>query len=707
VKVYAAANLRNLALIGHGHAGKTTLVSAMLYTAGAAPRLGRVDDGSATTDYDEEEIARKMSISTGLAFVEWGKPESKVKINLLDTPGFNMFVHEAKMVLPVVDAALVVVDGVAGVEVVTQRVWSYCNDVDLPRMIVANRMDRERADANRVLESLTNAFGRAVTPLQLPIGSEKSLSGIVDLVRMKAYTYEMGGNGKGKEGPIPPNMADVAKEAHEKLVELVAEGKDELMEEFFETGTIPEEHLVPALHEAIREDKLFPVLFTSGLGNIGVDELMDFIVDYTPAASEHHALTTWTAEGGTQPAERKGTDNEPASVYVFKTLSDAFAGRISYFKVFSGVLKNDAALQNYNRNTVEKFAHISVVQGKQMGPIQELHAGDIGGVAKLRETLTGDTLGDKASPIRYPAVQLPEPAITFAIEPKSRADEDKLGVGLHKLMEEDAMLRFFRDPQTKEFLIAGTGQQHIEVVVSKMKKRYHAEVVLKAPKVPYRETIRGKADVQGRHKKQTGGHGQYGDCKIKMEPLPRGAEFEFVNDIFGGAIPRNFIPAVEKGIKDAAARGYLAGYPVVNFRVILYDGSYHDVDSNDLSFQMAGRIAFRKAMEMAKPTLLEPIMNVEITIPDEFAGTIMGDLNSRRGRIQGMDNKAGNTIVKAEVPMAEMLTYGADLTSMTQGRGSFSMEMHHYDTVPQQLQDKIIEKAKTERGEVKEKEEEE
>ena len=704
MKVYDAANLRNLALIGHGHAGKTTLVSAMLYTAGAAPRLGRVDDGSATTDYDEEEIARKMSIATGLAFVEWGKPEAKVKINLLDTPGFNMFVHEAKVALPVVDAALVVVDGVAGVEVVTQRVWGYCNDIDLPRMIVVNRMDRDRADANRVLESLTNAFGRAVTPLQLPIGSEKSLTGIVDLVRMKAYTYEMGGNGKGKEGPIPANMADVAKEAHERLVELIAEGKDELMEEFFETGTIPEEHLVPALHEAIREDKLFPVLFTSGLGNIGVDELMDFIVDYTPDASEHHAITGWTAEGG-EPAQRKGTDNEPASVYVFKTMSDAFAGRISYFKVFSGVLKNDASLQNYNRNIQEKFAHISLIQGKQAVPIQELHAGDIGAVPKLRETLTGDTLGDKSSPIRYPAVQLPEPAITFAIEPKSRADEDKLGVGLHKLMEEDAMLRFFRDPQTKEFLIAGTGQQHIEVVVSKMKKRYHAEVVLKAPKVPYRETIRGKADVQGRHKKQTGGHGQYGDCKIKMEPLPRGAEFEFVNDIFGGSIPRNFIPAVEKGIKDAAARGYLAGFPVVNFRAILYDGSYHDVDSNDLSFQMAGRIAFRKAMEVAKPTLLEPIMTTEITIPDEFAGTIMGDLNSRRGRIQGMDNKAGNTIVKAEVPMAEMLTYGADLTSMTQGRGSFSMEMHHYDTVPQQLQDKIIEKAKAERGEVKEEEE--
>ncbi len=700
MKVYEGANLRNLALIGHGHAGKTTLVSAMLQTAGATQRFGHVDDGTATTDYDEEEIARKMSIATGLAFVEWGK----TKINLLDTPGFNMFVHEAKMVLPVVDAALVVVDGVAGVEVVTERVWAYCEEIGLPRMIVVNRMDRERADATRTLESLTQAFGRAVTPLQLPIGSEKNLSGIVDLVRMKAYTYDMGGTGKGKEGPIPASVAEAAKEAHEKLVELVAEGKDELMEVYFEKGTIPEEDLVPALHEAIREDKLFPVLFTSGLGNIGVDELMDFIVDYTPAASEHHAVTGQPGSNGT-PAARKVTDNEPASVFVYKTVSDAFAGRISYFKVFSGVLKNDATLQNFNRSTAEKFAHIWVMQGKQTIPIPELHAGDIGAVAKLKETLTGDTLGDKDAPIQYPPVKLPEPAITFAIEPKTRSDEDKLGVGLHKLMEEDAMLRFFRDPQTKEFLIAGTGQQHIEVVVSKMKKRYHAEVVLKAPKVPYRETIRGKADVQGRHKKQTGGHGQYGDCKIKMEPLPRGGDFEFVNDIFGGAIPKNYIAPVEKGIKDAAARGYLAGFPMVDFRVILYDGSYHDVDSNDLSFQMAGRIAFKKAMEVAKPTLLEPIMTVEITVPDEFAGTIMGDLNSRRGRIQGMDNKGGNTIVKAEAPMAEMLIYGADLTSMTQGRGSFNMEMHHYDIVPAQLQEKIIEKAKALRGDVKEEEE--
>ena len=689
-------------MVGHGHAGKTSLVSAMLYTSGATQRLGRVDDGSATTDYDDEEILRHMSISTGAAVVEWGG----TKINILDTPGFNMFVHEAKMVLPVVDAAIVVVDGVAGVEVVTQRVWNYCEEYKTPRLIVVSRMDRERADAARVLESVEKAFGRSVVPIELPIGAEKNLSGVIDLVRMKAYTYELGGNGKGKETEIPAKLKDEALKAHERLVELVAEGDDKLMEKFFEAGTLGEQDLVPALHNAIREDKIFPVIFSSGLGNIGADRVMDFIIDYTPAPSEHEWVQGEVAAGGNGDVpKRHESDEEPVSLYVFKTVSDAFAGRISYFKVFSGVLKNDAALQNFSKNTQEKLSHISVMQGKSAVPVNELHAGDIGAVAKLKDTLTGDTLGDKTAPIRYPPVRLPEPAITFAIEPKSRADEDKLGPGLHKLMEEDAMLRFFRDPQTKEFLIAGTGQQHIEVAVSKLKKRYNTQVNLKAPKVPYRETIRGKADVQGRHKKQTGGHGQYGDCKIKMEPLPRGGDFEFVNDIFGGAIPKNFIPAVEKGIKDAAARGYLAGYPVVDFKVVLYDGSYHDVDSNDLSFQLAGRIAFRKAMEVAKPTLLEPIMNVEITVPDDFAGSIMGDLNSRRGRIQGMDNKAGNTIVKAEVPMAEMLTYGADLTSMTQGRGSFNMEMHHYDIVPGQLQDKIIEKSKAERGEVEEEEE--
>jgi elongation factor G len=701
VKNYEGANIRNVALVGHSHSGKTSLASAMLYTSGATQRLGRVDEGNTTTDYEEEEISRGMSLSVATGVIEWGK----TKINLVDTPGFNMFIHEAEMALPAVEAALVVVDAVSGVEVVTERIWNHCEKLALPRAIVCTRMDRERADFNRVMESLTSAFGRMVVPVQLPVGAEKSFTGVIDLVRMKAYTYEPGGNGKAKVGDIPANMAEQAQAAHERLIEQVAEGDDALMEEFFDKGTIAEEHIVSGLHNAIRDDKIFPVLFASGLGNMGTDEVLDFIVDYLPTAAERDAVSAAPTANNGEPAKRKVSDSEPLSLFVFKTISDPFAGRISFFKVFSGVLKNDATLQNFTRSTSEKFAHISVMQGKTPVPVNELHAGDIGAVAKLKDTLTGDTLGDKPSPIQYPQVAFAEPAITFAIEPKTRADEDKLSNGIHKLMEEDAMLRFFRDPQTKDFLIAGTGQQHIEVIVSKLKNRYHTEVVLKAPKVPYRETIRGRADVQGRHKKQSGGHGQFGDCKIKMEPLARGGNFEFVNEIFGGSIPRNFIPAVEKGIVEAAARGFLAGFPVVDFKVILYDGSYHDVDSNELSFKTAGRIAFRKAMELAKPTLLEPIMNVEITIPDEFAGSIMGDLNSRRGRIQGMDNKAGKTVVKAEVPMAEMLTYGTDLTSMTQGRGSFAMEMHHYDFVPALQQEKVIAAAKAERGEVTEEEE--
>jgi elongation factor G len=701
VKNYESANIRNVALVGHSHSGKTSLASAMLYTAGATQRLGRVDEGNTVTDYDEEEISRAMSISAATAVVEWGK----TKINLLDTPGFNMFIHEGEMVLPAVEAALVVVDAVSGVEVVTERIWNYAEKLALPRVIVCTRMDRERADFNRAMESLNGAFGRTVVPVQLPLGSEKSFTGVIDLVKMKAYTYDMGGNGKAKVGDIPANMAEQAKAAHERLIESVAEGDDALMEEFFDKGTIGEEHIISGLHNAIREDKIFPVLFASGLGNIGTDEILDFIADYMPTAVERGTIQAAPTPNNGEPAVRKVSDSEPLSLYVFKTISDPFAGRISFFKVYSGVLKNDATVQNFTRSTSEKFAHLSTMQGKTAIPVNELHAGDIGAVAKLKDTLTGDTLGDKASPIQYPQITFAEPAITFAIEPKTRADEDKLSNGIHKLMEEDAMLRFFRDPQTKEFLIAGTGQQHIEVIVSKLKNRYHTEVNLKAPKVPYRETIRGRADVQGRHKKQSGGHGQFGDCKIKMEPLPRGGNFEFVNEIFGGAIPKNFIPAVEKGIVEAAQRGYLAGYPVVDFKVVLYDGSYHDVDSNELSFKTAGRIAFKKAMEQAKPTLLEPIMNVEITIPDEFAGAIMGDLNGRRGRIQGMDNKAGKTIVKAQVPMAEMLTYGTDLTSMTQGRGSFSLEMDHYDVVPQAQQEKIIAAAKAARGEEVEEEE--
>ena len=431
------------------------------------------------------------------------------------------------------------------------------------------------------------------------------------------------------------------------------------------------------------------VAVSAGLPNIGSDALLNFMVDYLPSPLDRGEVEGLDHEGG-KTIKRKMADDQPVSAYVFKTMADPFAGRVSYFKVMSGVVKNEANLTNFTRGGTERLSHIAVIQGKAQTPVAELHAGDLGVVAKLRDTLTGDTLGDKSAPIVYPKVKLAEPAISFAVEPKSRGDEDKLSTAIHRMLEEDQLLRFSRDAQTKEFLISGSGQQHLEVAVSKLKRRFNLEVTLKAPKVPYRETIRGKADAQGKHKKQTGGHGQYGDCKIKLEPLARGAGFEFVNDIFGGAIPKNFIPAVEKGIIDAASRGYLAGCPVVDFRVILYDGSYHEVDSSEIAFKLAGSKAFKKAIEQAKPCLIEPIMNVEITVPENYAGDIMGNLNGRRGRVQGMDAKGGSTVIKAQAPLSEMLTYASDLTSMTQGRGTYSMEFSHYDIVPQPIADKII-----------------
>ncbi len=700
MKIYDGENLRNVALVGHADTGKTQLVSALLSTAGAVNRFGKVDDGTSVTDYDEEEIQRHFSINAALAYAEWGA----AKINFIDTPGFNLFMHETEAALVAADSALVFVHGVSGVEVQTEKTWKFCEKYGLPRALVVNQMDRDRASFTRTLEAVSAAFGRPVIPVQIPIGEEKNFHGVVDLIKMRAALYDANGNGKAKDAEIPADLAEEASKAHEALVEMVAEGNDKLMEEFFEKGTIPLEDLAPGLKQAIAEKRITPVLACSGLANIGSESVLNFIADYLPSPLERGEVEGLDHEGG-QPAKRKVASNQPVSIYVFKTVSDVFAGRVSYFKVMSGVLQNEANLSNFNRGGTERFSHIGIIQGKTQTPVAELRAGDLGAVTKLKDTLTGDTLGDKPAPIVYPKVKLAEPAISFAIEPKSRGDEDKLSTAIHRMLEEDLLLRFARDPQTKEFLLSGSGQQHVEVAVSKLKKRYNVEVTLKAPKIPYRETIRGKADAQGKHKKQTGGHGQYGDCFIKMEPLVRGSGFEFVNDIFGGAIPRNFIPAVEKGIIEAAAKGFLAGYPVVDFRVILYDGSYHDVDSSEIAFKLAGSKAFKACMLQAKPCLLEPIMNVEITVPENYSGDIMGNLNSRRGRIQGMEPKGGTTVTKAQVPLAEMLTYASDLTSMTQGRGTYSMEFSHYDVVPQQIADKIVSAAKA-AGHGKEEEEE-
>jgi elongation factor G len=687
VRVYDGTDIRNVALVGHGNAGKTSLVAGLLYTAGGTNRLTRVDEGNTITDFDEEEISRKITISTALAYAEWDKR----KINLLDTPGFNIFIYDTKASMAAADAALVVVDGIAGVEVQTEKVWAFADERSLPRAIVINKLDRERSSFSRALESVQNVFGRFAIPIEIPIGAERDFRGVIDLIEMKAYIYTPDGDGKAKESPIPENMQSSAENWHAALVEMIAEGNDELMEEFFEQGTLPVEHLIDGLRQAVRDRRLFPVLCTSGLRNIGSDRVLDFCASYFPAPVDAAAVTG-SLNG--QDVERKIADSQPVSAFVFKTIADPFAGRLTYFKVMSGVVKNDMHLINSRSSSDERLAHIGCLMGKTINPVTELKAGDLGAVAKLKETLTWDTLAEKSSQISYPKVDLPEPSIAYAISAKTRNDEDKMGNAIHRILEEDQTLRFYRDPQTKEFLLGGNGQQHLEVVCSRLKKRYHVDVTLNAPKIPYRETIRGRADVHGRHKKQTGGHGQFGDCKIRMEPLPRGGKFEFSNEIFGGAIPRQFVPAVEKGILEAAERGYLAGYPLVDFKVVLYDGSYHDVDSNEMSFKMAGRKAFKLAMEMAKPALLEPIMRVEVQAPVEYAGDLMGDMNGRRGRISGMDTKGGTQIIRAEVPMSEMLTYQNDLISMTQGRASYTMEFDHYDFLPAPQAEKVIAAAK-------------
>lgn len=708
MKTYLTKDIRNVGIVGHGGTGKTQLVSSLLFAAGMMPRWGKVADGSSTTDWDEEEIGRKISIQTGLAHAEWASPANpeKVKINFVDLPGYGTFINETKASLIAADAALITVDAHVGAQVTTEKVWDYCTEYDIPRAFVLTWMDRELSSFDRSMESLEQVFGRNVVALQLPIGSEKGFRGVVDIVTMKAHLYKPDGDGKYTIEEIPDALADAAKEAHEKLVELVAEGDDALMEEFFAEGTIPLKDLVPGLRKAIVAEKIVPVLMVSALHNIGTASLLDFMADAFPHPDEHSVFGYKEQDGKGDPVARKFDDAQPLSLFVFKTLADPFAGRINYFKVMSGVLKNDATLTNYNRGTIERFQHTQVVQGKLLTEVAELHAGDIGAIAKLKEVTTGETLGDKSVPIFYKRAAIPEPSITFAIEPKTRADEDKIGVAIHKILEEDLALHFSRDPQTKEFLLAGSGQQHIEVVVAKLHKRYHVDLTLKPPKVAYRETIRGKADAEGKHKKQSGGHGQFGVCRIKMEPAERGAGIEFVDDVFGGAIPKNWIPSVEKGIRDAAARGYLAGFPVVDFRATLYDGKYHDVDSSDMAFKIAGSLAFKEAMKQARPALLEPIMHVEVYAPDQYSGDLMGDLSSRRGRIAGSESRGHNVVIKAQVPFAEMLTYANDLISKTQGRASYTMEYSHYDYVPSEIADKVIATHKAIHGELVHAEEE-
>jgi len=692
MKPLSAPELRNVAVVGHNTVGKTTLVAALLHAAGATTRAGRIEDGTCPTDFDAEEVDRKISINLAVAHAI----HRDTRINFLDAPGYGIFAPEARAAVYTADAAIIVLDAVSGVEVQTERVWKNAAEFGRPVMFVVNRMDRERASFDRVIEALQKKFGRGVVPLQIPFGEEKTFKGTVDLVRMEAHYHD---GGKRTDGPIPDDLAERAKAEHEKLVEQVAEGEDDLMEKFFAQGTLEAQDILPGLKREIIERKIFPVLCASSAAGIGILRILDACVALLPSPESRRV-------------EGVGKDGKPVVVFcnekdhavaqVFKTVSDPFAGRISYLRVYAGHFQSDGTYSNSSKQSPERFSGLFLPQGKEHVNVPEARAGDIVAVAKLKDTLTGDTLTTKDNAVVLPKLTVPEASIAYAIEPKAKGDEDKISTALHKLIEEDPSLNFQRDEETKEFHLAGASQLHVEIAVARLKKRYGVEVILHPPKVPYRETITRKAEAHGRHKKQTGGHGQFADCRIRVEPLPRGKDFEFVDDIYGGAIPRNFIPAVEKGIQEVRRKGFLAGFPMVDFRVVLYDGQYHDVDSSELAFKLAGALAYKEAMAAAKPTLLEPVMNVEIAAPNEYVGDLMGDLSSRRGKVEGMDAADEDTVIKAQVPMSELLTYGAQLRSITQGRGSFHLEFSHYAEVPHALQDKIVAQAKNKGGEAKE-----
>jgi elongation factor G len=694
MKEYSTESIRNLAVIGHGDAGKTQLISSLLYVAAATPRWGKVDDGTTVTDYEEDSIARKITLNSALAHLD----HRDNKINFIDTPGYAAFIAHARPALRVADCALVVVDGVNGVEVQTEKTWAFANEFILPRIMVVTKLDKERSDFGHALDTARGVFSRAIVPFTLPIGKEKDFRGIVDVVHKKAYEYDA--NGRAKEIPLPSEQSDVdvLNTARERLIEVIAESDDALLEKYLETGTLDEADIVPNINKAIANSKLCPVFAVSSANLVGLQNLLDGIVDYVPNPATHEAERGRPSVDADQSEQisRKYSDSEPFSAYVFRTIADPFAGRITVMRIMSGKVHHDATVLNSSRGVQERLGALHSVQGKQLDKVDDAHAGDIIACVKLRETQTGDTLCDKAAPIVYDGVAYPEAAIAFAIEPKSRQDEEKISVALHKILEEDPALHFDRDAQTKEFLLAGSGQLHVETVIDKLRKRYSVEVALHPPKVPYKETITQRAEVQGRHKKQTGGRGQFGDCKVIFEPLPRGDGFKFEDKIFGGSVPQQFRPAIEKGIIEAAQTGAVAGYPLVDFKAVLIDGSYHTVDSDEHSFRAAGRKAFRAAIDKVKPTLLEPIMDVEVLAPQEFSGDIMGDLNSRRGRVQGMEMRGNQQMVKAQVPMSEMLNYQSTLNSITAARGSYHMQFSHYDPVPGQIAQKIIDQARSE-----------
>jgi elongation factor G len=682
---FETSKIRNLGIIAHGGAGKTSLSEAILFDTGMIDRLGRVDDGTSTMDFEPEEIKRKISITSALDHCEWRGHS----IHIVDTPGYGNFIADTRACMRTLDCAVIILSAISGVKAQTEEIWNWANEFEIPRIAFVNKIDRERASFLRAIDDMEKMLGARGVAIQMPIGLEGAFEGIIDLITMKACFYSKDGSGKYTEGDIPAEYAEEASRLRGEMVETIAEAYDALTEKYLENGDLTQEEIIDGLRVGTMRNTFTAVLCGAATANIGIAHLLNAICAYLPSPLDRSSAV------GIQPKteeiiERAPAEKEPFSALVFKTTSDPYTGKITIFRVYSGVLNSDSTIFNSTKGVEERVGQIYELEGKKQHPIKQAVAGDIVAVAKLKETVTGDTLCDPAKPIIFePAKQL-LPLISYAIEPKTKADEDKIHNALHRMIEEEPTLESHRDPLTKEFIVSGMGQVHLEVIVEKMKRKFGVEVLLKTPKVPYFETIRGTAKVQGKYKKQSGGRGQYGDCWIEMSPAGRGAGYVFEDKVVGGVIPRQYIPAVDKGIQEASLDGFLAGYPVVDFKVSLYDGSFHTVDSSEMAFKVAGSMAFKKAMELCKPVLLEPIVNMKITVPDENMGDVIGDLNSRRGKVVGVEPKANSQIIRAVVPMSEVMAYSNDLKSMTSDRGLFSMEFSHYEEVPSHLSQKIV-----------------
>jgi elongation factor G len=679
------AKVRNVGIVAHGGAGKTSLTEAILFAAGTNDRLGRVDDGSSTMDFEPEEIKRKITVSSSLNHGDWNGHS----LHLIDTPGYGDFIADTRSCLRVLGGAVVIISAISGVKVQTEEVWEWANEAEIPRIAFVNKMDRERANFLRAMGDMEKALGARAVAVQIPLGAEESFEGVIDLVKMKAYRYTKDLSGKFTETDIPADFLADAESMREKLVETVAEAYDALTEKFLETGELTEEEIYDGLRVGTLRNTFTPVFCGSALLNVGVSQLLDYMCLCLPSPLDRGRVAGINPKTN-EVEERAPEEGQPFSALVFKTTSDPYTGKITVFRVYSGALNSDSTVYNASKDCVERIGQIYELEGKKQKPIKQAVAGDIVAVAKLKETVSGDTLCDADKPIVYEPAKSLDPVISFAIQPKTKNDEDKIHGALQRLMEEDPTITLRRDEQTREHIISGMGQVHLEVTIEKLKRKYSVEVELKTPRVPYLETLKTSVKVQGKYKKQSGGRGQYGDCWVEFVPLGRGDGYQFEDKIVGGVIPKTYIPAVDKGIQEAAIEGCLAGYPVVDFKAVLYDGSFHTVDSSEMAFKIAGSMAFKKAMETAKPVLLEPIMKIKVTVPEDNMGDVIGDLNSRRGKVVGVEPKANSQIIRAVVPMSEVLSYANDLRSMTSDRGLFTTEFSHYEEIPSHLAQKVI-----------------